>query len=269
MVPDEGQDPFVPSDIGSPIGTGVAPKRLCIVASGPHPVHAFVAALTTVVNRRDKLEIIVDRRRGGSAMNRTSIERRHYPPLAHALERVGVAIAPAQQNLPAAPPIEHFDPEDRDEHKLQRILELNRRRRVRRNRWVIFTGLMGMTLVLLVHSPAKTVMSRVRPAAPPSDTRMNAPATVERGPQIVEVVEAAALNETSAPATARRPAARLRPTTRAAATVPTSAPPAEPQKQPLATRGPGTAAPDRQQSPTNDPGAVIDWLINPSAVVGR
>jgi hypothetical protein len=273
MVPDEGQNALTPADIGWPIGTGVAPKRLCIVSRDPHPVRAFVAALTTAVNPRDELEIIVDRRRGGSARNQTSIERRQHPPLAQALERVGVAIVPARYNLPAAPSIERFDPKDTDEHELQRIVGFKRQRRLRLNRWVILTGLTSVILVFLVHLPAmKTLMSGARPAAPPSDDRRNAPSKGALAPRIVEVVEAASPSAatTSAPAAARRSAAGLRPTTRAAATVQVSAPPsAEPQKRPPATQGQATGAPDRQENPVNDPRAVIDWLFNRSAVVGR
>jgi hypothetical protein len=271
MVPDEGQNAFAPAGIGKPIGTGAAPKRLCIVSRDPHPVRAFLAALTTAANPRDELEIIVDRRRGGSARTQTSIERRQHPPLAHVLERVGVAIVPARYNFPAAPPIERFDPKDTDEHELQRIVGFKRQRRLRLNRWMILTGLTSVILVFLVHLPAmKTLMSGARPAAPPSDDLRNAPSTGALVPRIVETVEAASPSPSSAPAAASRSAARLRPTTRAAATVQVSAPPsAEPQKQPPATQRQATGAPDRQENPVNDPGAVIDWLFDRSAIVGR
>jgi len=181
----------VPDDIGSPPGSGVAPRRLCIVSRDPLLSGVFVAALTTALGQRDELEIIVDRRRGGPPADQPSIERRHHPHVAHALERDGFAIVPtrvtqpAEHSIPAASPIERPALKDADERELERILEFKRQRKVRLSRWLILTGLMSVILVLLVLSPAvKTLMSRARPAAPPSADRMNASSIVAPVPQV-------------------------------------------------------------------------------------
>src|SRR5262245_66306577 len=127
MVRDEIRD--LSDDIGSPSGIRVAPARLCIVSRDRLHGLVFVEALATALSPPDELEIIVDRRRDGSVTGQPSIERRHHPHFAHALERDGFAIVPtraappAEHSIPAASPIERLDPQDADEHRLTRILE--------------------------------------------------------------------------------------------------------------------------------------------------
>ncbi len=190
MVPDEVSRAFGPDDIGSPTGSGVAPRRLCIVARDPLLSGVFIAALTTALSPRDELEIIVDRRRAGPPTDQSSIERRHRPHVVHALERDGFALVPTPStqaaepsnlNLPrvlGASPIERLALKEADERKLERILEFKRRRHVRR--WLILAWLMNAILVLLVLSPVvKTRMSRARPAAPPSSIVAPVPPVAE------------------------------------------------------------------------------------------
>ena len=267
MVRDEIRDPFEPDDIGSPSGIGVARTRLCIVSRDPLHGLVFVEALTTALSPRDGLEIIVDRRRGGSVTDQPSIERRHHPHFAHALERDGFAIVPTraaqpvEHRIPAASPIERLDPQDAEEHRLKRFLEDKRQRKVRLSRWVILPGLMGVILGLLVPLPAlKTLMSRARAAAPPlSDDQMNVPSAVAPVPQVAETPSP---TPSRAPATATHQAARIRRTTRAAAAASAAAPlGAVRQEQPRATQG-QAIRPEPQGNAADDPRSVVDWLFN-------
>jgi hypothetical protein len=259
------RDPSVPDDIGSPTGTGVAPARLLIVSRDPLRSGVFLAALKTALSPGDDIKIIVDRRRGGSATDQPSIERRHHP--AHALERVGVAIVPTRaaqlsaRSIPAALPIERLDPRDADEHELKRILEYKRRRKVRLRRRVILTGMMVVIPVLLVLlPPVKTLMSRARPAAPPpSDDRMNPPSAVAPVPQVA--AETPSSTPSSAPITTTQAAARIRRTPRAVDTSASAPPRAERREPPRVTQDQATA-PERQWNDADDPRTVIDWLLN-------
>jgi hypothetical protein len=72
----------------------------------------------------------------------------------------------------------------------------------------------------------------------------------------------------SAPAAVQQPAPELVPASVPAAA---SAPATETRPEPTVTpRTPGAAAAaERQSNDTDDPRAVIDWLLNPSSVRGR
>jgi hypothetical protein len=258
------RDPSVPDDIGSPTGIGAVPARLLIVSRDPLRSGVFVAALKTALSQGDDIKLIVDRRRGGSATDQPSIERRHHSP--HALERVGVAIVPtraaqlSERSIPAAWPIERLDPQDADEHEFKRILEYKRRREIRLRRWVILTGMMVVIPVLLVLlPPVKTRMSRARPAAPPpSDDRMNPPSAVAPVPQVAAETPS---TPSSAPITTTQAAARIRQTPRAVDTSASAPPRAERREQPQVTQDQATA-PERQWNDADDPRTVIDWLLH-------
>jgi len=259
------RDPSVPDDIGSPTGTGAVPARLLIVSRNPLRSGVFVAALKTALSQGDDIKLIVDRRRGGSATDQPSIERRHHSP--HALERVGVAIVPtraaqlSERSIPGALPIERLDPQDADEHEFKRVLEYKRRREVRLRRWVILTGMMVVIAVLLVLLlPVKPRMSRARPAAPPpSDDRMNPPAAVAPVPQVA--AETPSSTPSSAPITTTQAAARIRRTPRAVETSASAPPRAERREQPRVTQDQATA-PALQGNDADDPRSVIDWLLH-------
>ncbi len=249
--------------VSMPTGSGVA--LLCIVSRDPLPSGLFVATLTTAVGPRDELEIIVDRRRGGPPTDQPSIERRHRPHVTRALEQDGFAIVPTratqpgEHSIPAAAPIERLALKAAAERELEGILAFKRRRKVRLNRWLILTGLMGVILVLLVPSPAvKTLRGWVRPAAPPSADRMNESSTVPPVPQVGETSspnpEAPAVRP--APTAAVPPAPELAPVSGS----PTSSAPTTETRP-----APAASAPKRPSNDADDPRAIIDWLLNPSS----
>jgi hypothetical protein len=255
-----GQDPFVRLDFGSLIGTGMAPRHRCIVSRDPLPVRVLLAALATTVSQRDELEIIVDRRRGGSVTNQTSIERRHPAHFAHVLERVGVAIVPARVAQSAEPslptsPIERSDRQDSEERQFRRLNEYKRRRKVGLTWWVVLVGLMGVSVALLVHFPTMKTLREAGQST--SHDHMTAPAAAAAVPQ---VSEPSFEKVSSATVTTTRPAARVSRRAAAAAS-PSASPSAERPEQPRATKG-EAMTPERQEKHEDNPHAVIDWLLN-------
>jgi hypothetical protein len=112
----------------------VQPVRLCIISRsrGALPGGHFIAALQASLGAEDRLEIIVDRRRGGSFEEADLNEdRRRQRQVALALEVNGFAIVPASIDPPkyTAPsvirfqaPKEHSSPaDDYDEERLESI----------------------------------------------------------------------------------------------------------------------------------------------------
>jgi hypothetical protein len=243
--------------------TPMGRTRRCIVSRDPLPSSVFIAALKTGLSPYDEIEIIVDRRRGGPATDRPSIERRHDHRCAHALEQVGVAIVPmratqlVEHKLPAASSIARLDPGDADEHELQR-LRYGRRRKVRLSGWVYLTGLVGAILSLLVLvRPVETLMSRARPAAPPpSADRMDAPPAVT---PVSQIAETPSPTPSSLTAPSTPPAAPIRHTPRAVDASASAPPRAERREQPRVVQD-QAATLEPQGNDVDDPRAVIDWL---------
>jgi hypothetical protein len=253
-------------DFRAPTGTPVGRTLRCIVSRDPLPSGVFVAALKTGLSPYDEIEIIVDRRRGGPATDQPSIERRHDPRCAHALERVGVAILPmpatqlVEHSIPAASAIARLDPRGADAHELKR-LDYGRRRKVRLSGWVYLTGLMGVILVSLVLvRPVETLMSRARPAAsPPSADRMNAPSAAAPVPQIAETPLPTPPTPSSLTAPTTPPAVPIRQTPRAVDASASAPPRAERREQPRVIQDQATT-PEPRWNDVDDPRAVIDWL---------
>jgi len=75
------------------------PRRLCIISREPLRSGHFIAALQATLGPEDLLEIIIDRRHGGSAGQAALTEdRRHQRLVGLALEADGFAIVPASVN---------------------------------------------------------------------------------------------------------------------------------------------------------------------------
>jgi tetrahydromethanopterin S-methyltransferase subunit G len=116
------------------------PVRLCIISRcrGPLPGGHFVAALHASLGSEDQLQIIMDRRLGGSLGESDLTEdRRRHRQVALALEVNGFAIVPASIDPPQyrAPsvlrfeaPIERSPVEDYDEDRLESIRNFQRQR---------------------------------------------------------------------------------------------------------------------------------------------
>jgi hypothetical protein len=173
----------------------------------------FIAGLTTAVGLRDELEIIVDRRRGGSPTDQPLFERRHRSNVVRALERDGFAIMlrpPTEateclglnlSQVPGASPIERLAAET-DEQKLERILWSKHRRIIRLSRGLILSGLMNAILVLFLLLPAvKTLISKARSAAP----RSSVVVPVQEVSEAPSSTPAPSGAETSSPNPAGRP----------------------------------------------------------------
>src|SRR5437899_2746136 len=125
-VPDQDREP---DDVGSP-RSRAKPKRLCIVSRDRLRSGDFNAALRASVRPEDQLEIVMDRRHGGSSGESDPKEDRRQLRVDLALEANGFAIVPAPVDptkdrtplsllLPEAP-IERLSPEDpEDEERLE------------------------------------------------------------------------------------------------------------------------------------------------------
>lgn len=248
MSGQQHSDPGWLDDLESPPEYQAA-RRLCIVASDPRPFpcSVFVAALQTAVNPHDELEVILDRRRGGPATDanpgaagQPSADRRRHPNVDVMVRMDGFAIVPLPATeprpaptmeprrieprgaepigsgarfftrVPDSPRERHIvDDADGDEEELERILRFKRRQEVRVASWVVLTGLMGLTLVLLLQLPAvKSFMSGTRPAPSPSADQpvtANRPPTADRLSEYPGMAAAPSLTETSPPPTPPAP----------------------------------------------------------------
>ena len=149
------------ANVVSPVGSGAATRRLCVVSRNPVMSGVFVAGLTTAVGSRDELEIIVDRRRGGSTTSQPSVERRQRDHVVRALERDGFAfvLMPTAETADSSArrnrwPVERFVPEESYEHKLVRLLWFKQGRIVRLSRLLILSVLMNAILLVFFVSPA-------------------------------------------------------------------------------------------------------------------
>ncbi|HEY3117112.1 MAG TPA: hypothetical protein VGK54_10250 [Chloroflexota bacterium] len=159
------------------------PTRLCIVSRDRLRSSDFIAALRASLRPEDQLQIIMDRRHGGSSGGSDPKEdRRRQLRVDLALEADGFAIVPASVDptagrnplsllVPEAP-IERFSPEDaEDEERLESILAFKRRRPGRLIPKLLAV-LIGVTLAAFALSPAgqdlgKSLMSRVFQGSPP------------------------------------------------------------------------------------------------------
>src|SRR5215470_2866036 len=80
----------------------VQPARLCIISREPLRSGRFIAALQASLGPEDPLEIIIDRRHGGSSGKADLTEdRRRQHQVTLALEANGFAIVPASIDPPA------------------------------------------------------------------------------------------------------------------------------------------------------------------------
>jgi len=157
------------------------PARLCIISREPLRSGHFIAALRAALGPEDHVEIIIDRRHGGSSGEASLTEdRRRQPQVALTLEANGFAIVPAsvdpedrtwrprpsvlRPDVPPIeraspvlemPPIERFSPVERLFHvdnegeEFESIANFERRR-PRTLIPALFGVLIGVTLVALV-----------------------------------------------------------------------------------------------------------------------
>lgn len=160
----------------------IQPARLCIISREPLRSGHFIAALQASLGPEDLLEIIIDRRHGGSSGKADLTEdRRRQRQVALALEADGYAIVPAsvdstedrtwrprpsllRPDLPPIeraspklelPPIERFSPIERlspvdDEDEEFESIASFERRRPRTLIPALFGVLIGVTLMSLV-----------------------------------------------------------------------------------------------------------------------
>src|SRR2546428_5100902 len=163
---------------GSPAGSDIVARRLCVVSRNPLVSGVFIAGLTSQVGSRDELEIVVDRRRSAPASDQPTTERRQRSNVGHALQRDGFAVVPmppsrATEQLEAR--VERVSREEAYEHRLERLLRFKHRRWVRLRRWLILSALMNAILVLLLLLPAGVGLlprgSRAAPGPPPPRAR--------------------------------------------------------------------------------------------------
>jgi hypothetical protein len=161
----------------------IQPARLCIISREPLRSERFIAALRASLGPEDTLEIIIDRRHGGSSGEAELTEdRRRQRQVALALETNGYAIVPASVDstedrtwrprpsllsphlppiieraspVPEMPPIEHFSPVERfspvdnEDEEFESIASFERRR-PRTLIPALFGVLIGVTLIALV-----------------------------------------------------------------------------------------------------------------------
>ena len=202
----------------------VQPTRVCIVSRDPLRSGRFIAALEASVGPGDHLEIIVDRRHGGSS-GETDLkeDRRRQRQVAFALEANGFAIVPASVDpTSAAPtadrtlysllrfeaPIERVPPvDDEDEKRLESIRSFQRQQP-----GTLITKLLGVLcgvlLAALVLSLAGQLPGQSRlsqpftgrlsggPDQPPGQTNESAALATQRP----AVTEAPVVAETPPPA---------------------------------------------------------------------
>src|SRR4030095_15461390 len=78
-MPEQRSDPVWLDDVESP-PEHRSPKRLCIISGEALPSGEFIAALQTAVGPNQEIEIIRERRRGGSGRGpgQPPIERRQF-----------------------------------------------------------------------------------------------------------------------------------------------------------------------------------------------
>ena len=185
---------FRPNALGEP---NKASRRLCIVRRDRHLSGEFVASFTTALGAREEFEIIVDRRRGGPPADPPPADRRSRPHVTRALERDGFAVVSQFETPPVqdeqlqlfevsgASPIERLGLEGPDARQLERILGF--KRRARRRRRLILTGLIGVLVALPVLSLAgRTLVGRTRLVEPSPIDEMGASPLVEKSPQAAE-----------------------------------------------------------------------------------
>ena len=201
------------------------PTRLCIVSRDRLRSGDFIAALRVSLRPEDQLEIIMDRRHGGSSGKSDPKEdRRRQLRVDLALEADGFAIVPASVDqtkhrtalsllLPEAP-IERLSPEDaEDEERLESILSFKRRRSGRLIPKLLAV-LIGVTLAAFALSPAgqnlgKSLMSRVfQGSPPPSGDLSQPPAQTNEASTLPAVTEEPGVAETQAARTETPPPAR-------------------------------------------------------------
>lgn len=156
----------------SPAGSGAGARRLCVVSRTPLVSGVFISGLTSLVGSRDKLEIVVDRRRGDPARPQPPVERRHHTNVVRALERDGFAVVlvpPASAPEEFDAPSERMSAEEAFEHRLDRLLRFKHRRTVYLKRWLVFSAVVNAIFGLCLLAPtAKALFQKTRPAAPAS-----------------------------------------------------------------------------------------------------
>jgi hypothetical protein len=147
-----------------------APRCLCIVSGDPVRSAELLAALGAMVSTHERLEIIVDRRRGTSrsGTNPPSADRRRQPSVDVKVKMDGFAIVPYPPPALAGWPLD--DEADPDEPEFARVLEFKQRLKARRRRRLALMLLVGSTLAVLLLTlvpTMKALMSPTRLAAPP------------------------------------------------------------------------------------------------------
>jgi len=156
----------------SPAGSGAGARRLCVVSRTPLISGVFISGLTSLVGSRDKLEIVVDRRRGDPARPQPPVERRHRTNVVRALERDGFAVVPVPPaNAPeeVEAPSERMSAEEALEHRLERLLRFKHRRTVHLKRWLVLSAVVNAIFGLCLLAPtAKALFQKTRPAPPAS-----------------------------------------------------------------------------------------------------
>jgi hypothetical protein len=145
-------------------------RCLCIVSRDPVRSAELLAALGAMASTHERLEIIVDRRRGtsGNGTNPPSADRRRQPSVDVKVKMDGFAIVPYPPPALAGWPLD--DEADPDEPEFARVLEFKQRLKARRRRQLALMLLVGSTLAVLLLTlvpTMKALMSPTRLAAPP------------------------------------------------------------------------------------------------------
>jgi hypothetical protein len=168
------------------------PRRLCVVASDWLRSRELITALRASLCPQEPLEVIMDRRRGGSLMKSRLEDRRRQPLVDVALANNGFALVPASVDpkesriqvsllLPEVPTEALLPTDDEDLERLESIRRFTRRRSGRLNPMLgggfpkkalqmvqhivesrqarpilatLFTVLIGLTLATFALSPA-------------------------------------------------------------------------------------------------------------------
>jgi hypothetical protein len=183
------------------------PRRLCVVASDWLRSRELITALRASLCPQEPLEVIMDRRRGGSLIESRLEDRRRQPLVDVALATNGFAIVPASVDpkesriqvsllLPEVPTEALLPTDDEDLERLESIRRFTRRRSGRLNALqmvqhivesrqarpilaTLLTVLIGLTLATFALSPAgqnlgKSLVGRMFQGSPPTSGRQAA-----------------------------------------------------------------------------------------------
>lgn len=190
------RDPVRPADAGL-LGSGAAPRRLCIVSRDRLRCSDLVLTLQASLSPGDDLEIILDRRRDRVKPVDAEwpfVDRRRHPYVDLALRTNGFAIVPAA----SLKPFSLVELDAAAHERFENIVRVERRRRTRR--WWIPAAPVGLVLTLLVLlPPVDSLLHQVLPEAPPSSGLTNELPAVARSPLVTGIPAPSDLAQESSP----------------------------------------------------------------------